>query len=96
MMVYPDPVPRPWHRSPEPKAYRPRSVHWTIALVLYLGIGAVLHAIFYASRLDPHDPLSIAWLVGWPVLMFLAFWVVFLCAFAVCVIVALIITVLDR
>lgn len=45
-----------------------------ILLAIYLGIGAMLHAVFVGPTFDWHSAWTFGWLFGWPVMFFITFW----------------------
>jgi hypothetical protein len=51
-------------------------LHWIRSAILYFGVGALLHAIVYSATLDWHSAWTRAWLLAWPAVLFLYFWVV--------------------
>lgn len=48
------------------------NVRLTSALV-YLGIGAVLHALLYSDQFSVTSAWTWAWLLGWPIMALLSF-----------------------
>jgi hypothetical protein len=40
-----------------------------IGLAIYLGIGAMLHAVFVGSHFDWSSAWTFGWLLGWPIMM---------------------------
>lgn len=47
-----------------------------IIFAIYLGIGAMLHALFVGATFDWTSAWTIGWLLGWPVMIFICFWTV--------------------
>jgi hypothetical protein len=47
-------------------------------LAIYVGIGALLHAIFHSPQFDWSSAWTWGWLLGWPFMIFVAFWAVIL------------------
>jgi hypothetical protein len=47
-----------------------------IRLGIYLGIGALLHALFVGAHFDWSSVWTWVWLVGWPIMLFVTFWTV--------------------
>lgn len=45
-----------------------------IGFAIYLGIGAMLHAIFIGATFDWTSAWTFGWLLGWPIMLFAAFW----------------------
>lgn len=43
-----------------------------IGFAIYLGIGAMLHALFVGAHFDWSSAWTIGWLVGWPIMLFIA------------------------
>lgn len=60
-----------------------------IGIGVYLGIGAMLHALFVGAHFDWSSSWTLGWLFGWPVMIFIWFWVFLLGAFVVGVAIAL-------
>lgn len=52
-----------------------------IPAACYLGIGAMLHAIFYQTHFDFHSALTWLWLFGWPIVVFTAIGIVWIVIF---------------
>lgn len=53
-----------------------------ILLAVYLGIGAMLHALFIGPHFDWSSAWTFGWLLGWPVALVIAalsFWAVIAC-----------------
>lgn len=46
-----------------------------IILAVYLGIGAILHALFVGAQFDWSSAWTFGWLLGWPIMLFMASWV---------------------
>lgn len=49
-----------------------------IRLGVYLGIGALLHAIFVGPHFDFTSAWTFGWLLGWPIMLIISFWLVVL------------------
>ncbi len=45
-----------------------------IFFAIYLGIGAMLHALFVGATFDWSSAWTIGWLLGWPIMLFISFW----------------------
>jgi hypothetical protein len=45
-----------------------------IIFAIYLGIGAMLHAMFVGSQFDWASAWTFGWLFGWPIMLVLASW----------------------
>lgn len=45
-----------------------------IVFVLYLGTGALLHAIFVGPQFDWTSAWTLGWLLGWPIVVIGAIW----------------------
>jgi biotin transporter BioY len=45
-----------------------------IAFAIYLGIGAMLHALFVGAQFDWTSAWTFGWLFGWPIMLFVAGW----------------------
>jgi hypothetical protein len=45
-----------------------------IGFAIYLGIGAMLHALFVGPQFDWASAWTFGWLFGWPVMIFISFW----------------------
>jgi hypothetical protein len=45
-------------------------------LGLYLGIGALFHALFVGAHFDWSSAWTWVWLVCWPVMLVITFWVI--------------------
>lgn len=43
-----------------------------IGLAIYLGIGAMLHALFVGPQFDWSSAWTLGWLFGWPIMFLLA------------------------
>jgi hypothetical protein len=41
-----------------------------VSLLIYLGIGAMCHALFLGARFHFNDAWTYAWLLGWPIMLF--------------------------
>lgn len=66
-----------------------------VGLALYLGIGALFHAFMVGPQFDWSSAWTYGWLLGWPVMIFVAFWAVILCLAGVGVAAAATIAILD-
>lgn len=55
-----------------------------ISFAIYLGIGAMLHALFVGATFDWSSAWTFGWLFGWPVMVVLTTWT-FLIAAAVAI-----------
>lgn len=44
-----------------------------IGFAIYLGCGAMLHAIFVGAHFDWQSAWTIGWLLGWPIMMVVTF-----------------------
>lgn len=53
-----------------------------IGFAIYLGTGAMLHAVFVGPHFDWTSAWTFGWLFGWPIMMFISFWAVILIIFA--------------
>lgn len=49
-----------------------------IIFAIYLGIGAMLHALFVGAQFDWSSAWTFGWLFGWPIMLFMASWVLLL------------------
>lgn len=45
-----------------------------IGFAIYLGIGAMLHALFNGATFDWTSAWTFGWLFGWPIMLFITFW----------------------
>jgi hypothetical protein len=45
-----------------------------IGFAIYLGIGAMLHALFVGPTFDWQSAWTFGWLFGWPIMVFVTFW----------------------
>jgi hypothetical protein len=45
-----------------------------IGFAIYVGIGAMLHAIAIGPHFDWSSAWTIGWLLGWPIMLFIWFW----------------------
>lgn len=56
-----------------------RSVSFSLgglpSLAFYLGVGALCHAVFMGAHFDWASAWTWGWLLGWPAMMFVTFWV---------------------
>ncbi|WP_332116016.1 hypothetical protein [Azorhizobium caulinodans] len=50
---------------------------------IYLGIGAMCHALFYSATFDWNSAWTWGWLLAWPVALFVWFWSVVLIVIAI-------------
>jgi uncharacterized membrane protein len=66
-----------------------------ILFAIYLGIGAFLHGVFYQTQFDWNSTLTYGWLLGWPIALFVTFWVVILIGFIIVIIGVVIFTTYD-
>jgi hypothetical protein len=62
---------------------------------IYLGIGALLHAVFVGATFDWSSAWTFGWLFGWPIMLFIAFWAVALGLFAFAILADILIAVFD-
>lgn len=46
-----------------------------IGFAIYLGMGAMLHALFIGSQFDWSSAWTFGWLFGWPIMLVVASWV---------------------
>lgn len=46
-----------------------------IIFAIYLGIGAMLHALFVGAQFDWSSAWTFGWLFGWPIMLVGATWV---------------------
>lgn len=51
-----------------------------IGFAIYLGIGAMLHALFVGAQFDWTSAWTFGWLFGWPIMLFIVGWTVVLSA----------------
>lgn len=49
-----------------------------LRLAVYLGIGAICHAVFVGPQFDWSSAWTWGWLLGWPIAFIAAFWSVIL------------------
>lgn len=54
-----------------------------IGFAIYVGVGAMLHAIVIGPHFDWTSAWTIGWLLGWPIMLFIWFWVAILCLICV-------------
>lgn len=45
-----------------------------IIFAVYLGIGAMLHALFVGAQFDWSSAWTFGWLLGWPIMVVLTTW----------------------
>lgn len=46
-----------------------------IGFAIYLGVGAMLHALFIGPQFDWSSAWTFGWLFGWPIMVVLSSWV---------------------
>ncbi|SHJ71423.1 hypothetical protein SAMN05444159_1296 [Bradyrhizobium lablabi] len=46
-----------------------------IGFAIYLGIGAMLHALFIGPQFDWSSAWTFGWLFGWPIMLVITTWV---------------------
>ena len=66
-----------------------------IGLAFYLGIGAMFHAFMVGPHFDWSSAWTWGWLLGWPIMIFVAFWAVILCVAGFGIAIAATIAILD-
>jgi hypothetical protein len=44
-----------------------------IGFAIYLGVGAMLHAMFVGAHFDWSSAWTFGWLFGWPIMLFISF-----------------------
>lgn len=44
-----------------------------VGFSIYLGIGAMLHALFVGAHFDWTSAWTFGWLLGWPIMIFITF-----------------------
>ncbi len=44
-----------------------------VSFAIYLGIGAMLHAMFVGATFDWTSAWTFGWLFGWPIMLFITF-----------------------
>jgi hypothetical protein len=49
-----------------------------IQFAIYLGIGAMLHALTIGPQFDWSSAWTFGWLLGWPIMLFIWFWALML------------------
>jgi hypothetical protein len=55
-----------------------------IGFAIYLGIGAMLHALFIGPQFDWSSAWTFGWLLGWPIMIVLTSWAfILVVAFAI-------------
>jgi hypothetical protein len=54
---------------------------------IYIGIGALLHAIFVGSHFDFTSAWTFGWLLGWPIMLIISFGAFMLAVGALCLLV---------
>lgn len=52
-----------------------------LRLGLYLGIGALCHAVVVGVHFDWTNAWTLAWLFAWPLMLFVTFWAVIVVGF---------------
>lgn len=65
-------------------------------LGIYLGIGALMHAMFVGPHFDWTSAWTFGWLFGWPVALFVTFWAIILTVGLVMIVIALIYVIVDH
>lgn len=45
-----------------------------IFFAIYLGVGAMFHALFLGATFDWSSAWTFGWLFGWPLMLFITFW----------------------
>lgn len=45
-----------------------------VGFAIYLGIGALLHAVFIGPQFDWTSAWTFGWLLGWPIMLLISFW----------------------
>lgn len=50
-----------------------------VGFAIYLGIGALFHAMFVGPQFDWTSAWTFGWLFGWPIMLFITFWVTIIC-----------------
>jgi len=45
-----------------------------IGFAIYLGIGAMLHALCVGPQFDWHSAWTFGWLLGWPIMLVISMW----------------------
>lgn len=66
-----------------------------VGLAFYLGIGALFHAFMIGPNFDWSSAWTYGWLLGWPVMIFIAFWAVMLGIAAIGILAAIAIAILE-
>lgn len=66
-----------------------------VGFAIYLGIGALFHAIFVGPHFDWSSAWTFGWLLGWPVMLFVTFWVVVLALFVAGIVTVVIIVFVE-
>ena len=64
-------------------------------LALYLGIGALLHAIFVGAQFDWSSAWTWGWLLGWPVMFLMALSTFLLIMFALVMVAVILMAIGD-
>jgi hypothetical protein len=64
-------------------------------LALYLGIGALFHAVMVGPQFDWVSAWTWGWLLGWPIMIFVAFWAATLGIAVIGILAAILLAVLD-
>lgn len=45
-----------------------------VCFAIYLGIGAMLHALFVGAHFDWSSAWTFGWLFGWPIMLIITLW----------------------
>lgn len=59
-----------------------------IGFAIYLGIGAMLHALFVGPHFDWTSAWTFGWLLGWPIMVVITTWTVIVGGAILCGVVA--------
>lgn len=51
-----------------------------VGFAIYLGIGAMLHALFVGAQFDWSSAWTFGWLLGWPIMVVITTWTALLAA----------------
>lgn len=54
-----------------------------IGFAIYVGMGAMLHALFVGAQFDWTSAWTFGWLFGWPIMLIVVGWAVILTALAI-------------